>query len=103
MDSERGLSMIPRQRGFRRARSAAAGPVQSPFQQKVNCVVSQDSSWSNNYRIYWFILPKSPRKFTKHVSVDWAAVAHPDFIQIRIYLIVVRDKNHLQPLMYLLT
>jgi hypothetical protein len=43
------------------------------------------------------------RKLTKHVSVGWLAVQHPDFCQSELFLVVVRDKKNHQPPMYLLT
>ena len=49
------------------------------------------------------LLRDKERKVTKHVSVGWLAVYHPDFTQKELYLVVVRDRRHHQPPMYLLT
>ena len=49
------------------------------------------------------LLRDNERKVTKHVSVGWLAVHHPDFRQMPLWLIVVRDRKHRQPPMYLLT
>lgn len=49
------------------------------------------------------LLRDKDRKLTKCVSVGWLAVYHPDFAQRELFLLVVRDKNHQQPPMYLLT
>ncbi len=49
------------------------------------------------------ILRDKQRQITKHVTVAWAAVYHPDFAQHELVLLIVRDKKGLQPPMYLLT
>jgi hypothetical protein len=49
------------------------------------------------------LLGDKERKLTKHVSVGWTAVVHAEFAQTTLYLLVVRDKKHHQPPMYLLT
>lgn len=49
------------------------------------------------------LLRDKDRKVTKHVSVGWLAVTHPDFARTTLYLLVVRDRKHHQPPMYLLT
>lgn len=49
------------------------------------------------------LLRDNERKLTKHVSVGWLAVHHPEFADKELFLIVVRDKKSLQPPMYLLT
>jgi hypothetical protein len=49
------------------------------------------------------LLRDKERKVTKHVSVGWLAVTHPDLAQHPLYLLVVRDRKHHQPPMYLLT
>ncbi|GAB3518298.1 hypothetical protein GCM10027442_38570 [Emticicia fontis] len=43
------------------------------------------------------------RKIVKHVCLAFCEVAHPDFPQLPLYLIVVRDKKGSQSPMYLLT
>lgn len=43
------------------------------------------------------------RKITKHVTIAFCPVKHPDFIDKQLYLIVVRDKKGHQSPMYLLT
>lgn len=49
------------------------------------------------------LLRDKERKLTKHVSVGWLTVHHPEFANQDLFLIVVRDKKSLQPPMYLLT
>lgn len=49
------------------------------------------------------LLRDKERKLTKHVSVGWLAVYHPEFAHRELFLVVVRDKRGLQPPMYLLT
>ena len=49
------------------------------------------------------LLRDKERKVTKHVSVGWLAVHHPDFVQRELFLVVVRDRKNQQPPMYLLT
>lgn len=49
------------------------------------------------------LLRDKERKITKHVTVAWTAVSHPDYSQYELYLLIVRDKKNLQPPMYLLT
>ncbi|QKZ14863.1 transposase [Spirosoma sp. KUDC1026] len=49
------------------------------------------------------LLRDKERKITKHVSVGWLAVEHPDFKGTTLWLVVVRDKKQLQPPMYLLS
>lgn len=49
------------------------------------------------------LLRDKERKLTKHVSVGWLVVHHPDFTDKELFMIVVRDKKSLQPPMYLLT
>ncbi|GAB3512055.1 hypothetical protein GCM10027341_52350 [Spirosoma knui] len=49
------------------------------------------------------LLRDKERKLTKHVSVGWLAVSHPDYAQRPLWLLVVRDRKHHQPPMYLLT
>jgi len=49
------------------------------------------------------LLRDKERKLTKHVSVGWTAVVHAEFAHTTLYLLVVRDKKHQQPPMYLLT
>jgi len=48
-------------------------------------------------------LQDKERKHKKKVSIAWAAVQHPEFLEQTLYLVIVRDKkNHNSP-MYLLT
>lgn len=54
---------------------------------------------AQGHKLLW----DTERKLTKHVSVGWTAVVHAEFAQTTLYLLVVRDKKHLQPPMYLLT
>ncbi len=49
------------------------------------------------------LLRDKERKVTKHVSVGWLAVTHPEFAHQPLFLVVVRDRKHQQPPMYLLT
>lgn len=49
------------------------------------------------------LLRDKERKLTKHVSVGWLAVSHPEHPQTCLWLLVVRDRKHQQPPMYLLT
>ena len=49
------------------------------------------------------LLRDKERNITKHVSVGWLAVVHPDFGGRELFLVVVRDKKNQQPPMYLLT
>lgn len=49
------------------------------------------------------LLLNKERKLNKHVSVGWTAGVHAGFAQTTLYLLVVRDKKHLQPPIYLLT
>lgn len=49
------------------------------------------------------LLRDKERKLTKHVSVGWLRVHHPEFPNQELFLVVVRDKKSLQPPMYLLT
>lgn len=49
------------------------------------------------------LLRDKERKLTKHVSVGWLAVTHPEYRQTPLWLLVVRDRKHHQPPMYLLT
>lgn len=49
------------------------------------------------------LLRDNQRKLTKHVSVGWLAVHHPEFAHQALFLVVIRDKKGLQPPMYLLT
>nr|WP_229312378.1 transposase [Larkinella punicea] len=49
------------------------------------------------------LLRDKERKITKHVSVGWSAVRHPDFPDHPLFLLVVRDRRNHQPPMYLLT
>lgn len=49
------------------------------------------------------LLRDKERKITKHVRVGWLPVTHPDFAQQPLFLVVVRDRKHQQPPMYLLT
>lgn len=49
------------------------------------------------------LLRDKERKLTKHVSVGWLAVSHPEHKQLPLWLLVVRDRKHQQPPMYLLT
>lgn len=49
------------------------------------------------------LLRDKERKLTKHVSVGWLEVRHPEHDQKALWLLVVRDRKHHQPPMYLLT
>ncbi|MGM9509421.1 transposase [Larkinella sp. GY13] len=49
------------------------------------------------------LLRDKERKTTKHVTVGWTLVTHPDFESTPLYLLVVRDRKNHQPPMYLLT
>ncbi|MBC3785008.1 hypothetical protein [Spirosoma utsteinense] len=49
------------------------------------------------------LLRDKERKMTKHVSVGWLGVHHPEFMDTQLFLVVVRDRKHQQPPMYLLT
>ena len=49
------------------------------------------------------LLRDKERKVTKHVSVGWLEVVHPEYEQLPLWLLVVRDRKHHQPPMYLLT
>jgi hypothetical protein len=39
----------------------------------------------------------------KHVTIDWAAVNHPEYPDNQMYLIIVRDKNNYNGPMYIIT
>ena len=43
------------------------------------------------------------RKKSKHISIAWAKVFHPQFPDKELVLLIVRDKNNYNSLMYLLT
>ena len=43
------------------------------------------------------------RKKTKRVTVAWAPVQHPEYPDTPLFLVIVRDKNHFNGPMYLLT
>ena len=45
----------------------------------------------------------SQRKITKHITIAFCPVSHPDFLDVPLYLLVVRDKKGHQSPMYLLT
>ncbi len=48
-------------------------------------------------------LKDQQRKTTKKVTIAWAAVNHPEFMNKQCYLVIVRDKKHHTSPMYLLT
>lgn len=43
------------------------------------------------------------RKKLKTISIAWAAVRHPEFLDHQLYLIIIRDKNYSNSPIYLLT
>ncbi|AQG78937.1 transposase [Spirosoma montaniterrae] len=49
------------------------------------------------------LLRDKERKITKQVSVGWLAVRHAEHELLPLWLLVVRDRRHQQPPMYLLT
>lgn len=49
------------------------------------------------------VLRDQERKISKHVTVAWALVFHPEFVHRKLCLLIVRDKKSRQPPMYLLT
>ena len=49
------------------------------------------------------IVRDKQRDKTKHVTVAWAEVTHPDFPDEEYYLVIVRDRHHYNSPMYILT
>jgi hypothetical protein len=49
------------------------------------------------------IVRDKQRSKTKHITIAWAEVSHPDFPDEEYYLVIVRDRHHYNSPMYILT
>jgi hypothetical protein len=52
---------------------------------------------------HYKILRDKQRKKTKHVSIAWAPVRHPELPDSQLFLVIIRDKNNFNSPMYILT
>ena len=51
----------------------------------------------------WKQVKDKERKKLKTISIAWAAVKHPEFLDNQLYLVIIRDKNYGNSPIYLLT
>lgn len=78
--------------------------------EKTHCLVHQQKGTKQTHLLARSfkaqgrkLLRDKQRKITKHVTVAWAPVHHPEFAQHALVLLIVRDRTSLQPPMYLLS